>query len=96
MKIKPKKFSVNMVASFSSTIDIVIYKDEQDRLYRLRYIVDDEQHSYKEIEALYRVMRISQYAPEIIDGEIIGEYSDEFHVKVGNDIYVLQKNGEKR
>lgn len=93
MRIKPKKFSAGMAASFSGAIDIVIYRDEQDRLYRLRYIVDDGR--YEAIEALRRVIRISQYAPEIIDGEIIGEYFGEFHVKAGSDIYVFQKNAEK-
>ncbi len=94
MKINPTKFSAGMVASFISVMDVVIYRDLQDRLYRLRY-VEEEQHSYNASETLRRVMCVSQFAPGIIDGEIIEERSDEFHVKVGSDIYVLQKNAEK-
>lgn len=91
MDIKPTKFSAGMIASFITAMEVVIYRDLQDRLYRLRY-VDNEGHSYNGIEELYRVMCVSRYAPEIIDGEIIEERSDEVHVKVGSDIYVLQKN----
>ncbi len=96
MKIKPTKFSVGMAASFTGAMDVVIYRDLKDRLYRLRY-VDDERHSYNAnaIEVIRRVMCVSRYAPEIIDGEIIEECSDEFHVKVGSIIYVLQRNAEK-
>lgn len=94
MKIKVTKFSAGMVASFISMMDIVIYRDLHDRLYRLRY-VEEELHSYNASEMLRRVMCVSQFAPGIIDGEIIEERSDEFHVKVGSVIYVLQKNAEK-
>lgn len=68
MDIKPTQFSAGMAASFSGAMDTVVYRDEQDRLYRLRY-VDDERHSYNAnaIEVIRRVMCVSRFAPEIID-----------------------------
>lgn len=90
MNIRLAKVSVREALSFPGTMDIVFYKDENNRLYRLRYV--NNMHCEDVIETLHRVMCASKYAPEIIDGEITMENLDEVYAKMGRDVYVLQKN----
>lgn len=92
MKIKLTKISTREAASFPGSIDIVFYKDEMGRLYRLRYV--DNNMPRDVIEALHRVMCVSKYAPEIIDGEITMDGTGDVGVKMWGNIYVLQKNAE--
>ncbi len=92
MKIRLTKVSVREAASFPGAMDIVFYRDEEGRLYRLRYV--NNMHCEDVIEALHRVMCVSRYAPEIIDGEITMENPGEVNAKMGRDVYVLQKNAE--
>ncbi len=86
------KISIREAASFPGAMDIVFYKDERGGCYRLRYV---DNNAYRTvIESLHRVMCVSKYAPEIIDGEIAWENSEEVNIKMGRDIYALQKNAE--
>ncbi len=94
MKIKLTKFSTGLAASFPGAMDIVFYKDEEGKHFRLKY-VDKEVSSTTFIESLHRVMCVSSYAPEIIEGEVNKESSDEVNIKVGRNIYFLQKNAER-
>lgn len=92
MKIRLTKVSIREAASFPGAMDIVFYEDENRRLYRLRYVDNNAPGTI--IESLHRVMCVSKYAPEIIDGDITRESADEVNVKIGRDSYVLQKNAE--
>ncbi len=92
--LKLTKISEQEAASFPAAIDIVFYKDEKERAYRLRY-ADNLKRYPDPIESLHRVMCVSKYAPEIIEGEIIGDNSDEVRIIADSDLYVLQKNAEK-
>lgn len=92
MKIKLSKVSVREALSFPGAMDIVFYEDGKGRLYRLRYV--DNKIPCDIIESLHRVMCVSKYAPEIIDGEITVENQNEVNVKMDRDVYVLQKNAE--
>lgn len=80
-------------------MDMVFYKDEANRLYRLfkvPLISDTEE------EALIKATCLSKYAPDIIDGEIIEDNPEEVHIQLGRNnsgdalagVYVLQKNAE--
>lgn len=93
MRIRLTKVSVREAVSFPGAIDIVFYRDEKGALYRLRY-TDRGIPSLTFIESLHRVMCLSKYAPEIIDGEIVMDDPDEINVKMDKDIYNLKKNAE--
>ncbi len=93
MEIKLTKNSTRLAASLPGVMDIVFYKDEKGRLYRLRY-VDNVMPPVSISESLHRMMCVAKYAPEIIQGKIIWEHSEDVHVKMGDDIYVIQKNAE--
>ncbi len=88
--MKFTKFSTTEVPSFLGAIDIVFYKDENNGLYRLRY-VDPVFRDPSPIMSLHRTMCVSKYAPEIIEGEAIRENSDEVHVKIENEITSFKK-----
>ncbi|HEY9247422.1 MAG TPA: hypothetical protein VIO11_11295 [Candidatus Methanoperedens sp.] len=78
-------------------MDVVFYKDETDRLYRLRKVplISDTEY-----EALIKATCLSKYAPDLIDGEIIEDNPEEIHIRVDRNnsgdalagMYVLQKN----
>lgn len=93
MRIRLTKVSVREAVSFPGAIDIVFYRDEKGALYRLRH-TDRGIPSLTFIESLHRVMCLSKYAPEIIDGEIVMDVPDEINVKMDKDIYNLKKNAE--
>lgn len=93
-KLRLTKFSISEAASFPGAMDIVFYKDDNNGLYRLRY-VDIVNRFLDPIESLHRAMCISKYAPEVIEGEVIGENSDEVRIIAESDLYVLKKNAEK-
>lgn len=93
-KLKLTKFSISEAASFPGSMDIVFYKDIKNGLYRLRY-ADNLKRYPDPIESLHRAMCVSKYAPEVIEGEVIGENSDEVRIIAESDLYILQKNAEK-
>jgi hypothetical protein len=94
MRITLTKFSVGQALSYPGTMDMVFYKDENSRLYRLRY-VDNGIPTESVIQAMHRVMCVSEYAPSTIEGEIIDEFSDEIRIKAGSDVFVFQRNAER-
>jgi len=69
---------------------VVFYNDENNKTYRLKH-VDDNTFPITTIESLHRAMCVSKYAPEIIEGEIIGEDPNTVRVKIDSSVYVLQK-----
>jgi len=79
-------------------MDVVFYKDEADKLYRLLKVPAISGSTY---EALSMATCLSRYAPDIIEGETIEDYPKYIHIRVnGNNsgdvigVYELQKNAE--
>jgi len=50
-------------------MDIVFYKDKDDKLYRLRYLKSRAEDHMTEFTKMGIFMCISKYAPDIIEGE---------------------------
>jgi len=79
-KIKLTYFSTREAASFPGPVDVVFYNDENNKTYRLKH-VDDNTFPITTIESLHRAMCVSKYAPEIIEGEIIGGIQIQLELK---------------
>lgn len=93
MNIKLIKVSVRVAMSIIPN-DIVFYKDETDKLYRLRYLKSAIYETSDQLEILGRMVCISKYATDTIEGEIIEDGTDQVHVKTERGIYILDKNAE--
>ncbi len=76
-------------------MDMVFYKDENDKLYRLRYLKSAIYETTDQIEILGRLMNVSKYATDIIEGEVVEDSPAELHIKAERGIYIFQKNAEK-
>lgn len=82
-------------------IDIVFYKDEDNKLYRLLKVPIT---AYDEFDALEIAACKNRYAPDIINGEIVEDGPKEIHIRVDRidsdnynyctGIYKFQKNAE--
>lgn len=94
MNITLTKTSVREAMSLIP-IDMVFYKDKDDKLYRLRYLKSAFEDYLSELDKLRIFVFISRYAPDILEGEIVQDNRDEVHVKAERGIYILQKNAEK-
>ncbi len=75
-------------------MDMVFYKDEKDKVYRLRYLKSAIYETSDPIEILSRLVSVSKYAPDTLEGEIVEDSSKEVHIKTDRGIYLLQKNAE--
>lgn len=94
VNIKLTKTSVREAMSLIP-MDMVFYKDRDDKLYRLRYLKSAFEDYLDQIAILHKLVCISKYAPDILEGEIVEDSPDEVHVKTERGIYILQKNAEK-
>ncbi len=94
MKVKLTKTSVK-VAMGLVPMDMVFYKDENDKLYRLRYLKSAIFETTDQLEILGRLVNISKYATDIIEGEVVEDSPAELHIKAERGIYIFQKNAEK-
>lgn len=94
MNVKLIKTSVREAMSLIP-MDMVFYKDKDDKLYRLRYLKSAFEDYLDQLEILHKWACISKYAPDILEGEIIEDTHAEVHVKADCGIYILQKNAEK-
>ncbi len=94
MKVKLTKTSVK-VAMGLVPMDMVFYKDKNDKLYRLRYLKSAIYETTDQIEILGRLMNVSKYATDIIEGEVVEDSPAELHIKAERGIYIFQKNAEK-
>jgi bifunctional DNA-binding transcriptional regulator/antitoxin component of YhaV-PrlF toxin-antitoxin module len=74
--------------------DMVFYKDEEDKIYRLRYLKSAIYETSDQIEILSRLVLISKYAPDTLEGEIVEDSSKEVHIQTDRGIYIFQKNAE--
>jgi hypothetical protein len=94
MSIKLIKVYVGEIIGVIAT-DMVFYKDECGKLYRLRYLKSMFDEYLSQIDRLKIFACISKYAPDILDGEIVQDNNDEVHIKTERGIYILEKNAEK-
>lgn len=94
MKVKLTKTSVKVAMSLIP-MDMVFYKDENDKLYRLKYLKSAIFETVDQAEILDRIVNISKYATDIIEGEVVKDSLDEIHIKAECGIYIFQKNAEK-
>ncbi len=94
-EIKLNKYGdVREEPGWPGPVDIVLYKDDKGKLYRLKF-VDDGQIT-DVVQVLHRVMCVGKHAPETIEGKIIFENADEIRIlSKENKIYGIQKNAEK-
>ena len=93
IKIKLTKESEKLAMSLFMPVEIVFYKDESGKHYRLETIHDGHENEIG--NAFHLAMHISNFAPEIIEGKISKDYEEVIHVKVNEKTYVLEKNAEK-
>jgi len=78
--------------------DIVFYKDENNRIYRL---MKTPHIGYSEMDFLDMAVNKAKYAPEIVEGDIVDENDKEIRIRsdrkdneIDNGIYVFMKNAE--
>lgn len=93
MNIKLTKESTKIAMSLFSPVELVFYKDEAGKLYRLETIRDG--HENEMSNAFKLAMHISNFAPEVIEGKIIKDYPTRIFVKIGKKTFVLDKDAEK-
>lgn len=94
MSIKLIKVYVGETIGVIAT-DMVFYKNEDSKLYRLRYLKSLFDEYLSQVDRLKIFACISKYAPDILDGEIVQDNNDEVHIKTERGIYILEKNAEK-
>lgn len=76
-------------------MDMVFYKDETDKSYRLRYLKSAIFETTNQLEILGRLANVSQYATDIIEGDVVEDTPSELHIKGERGIYIFLKNAEK-
>lgn len=91
--MKLTKVAVRMAMGLIPT-DMVFYKDEKDKLYRLRYLKSAVYETSDPLEILSRLVFISKYAPDTLKGEIVEDSIKEVHIKTERGIYIFQKDAE--
>ena len=91
--MKLTKVAVRVAMGLIPT-DMVFYQDEKDKVYRLRYLKSAVYEISDPIEILSRLVLISKYAPDTLEGEIVEDSSKEVHIKTDRGIYIFQKNAE--
>lgn len=90
--MKLKLESIKQAVSFPAAVDVVFYKDDEGRLYRLRYIEDNRPRNTA--ESLHRIMLLGEHAPKEIVGRVIFENKGELRISGGREIYHIQKNAQ--
>jgi hypothetical protein len=94
MNMKLSKFYVGEIIGIIAT-DMVFYKNEDGKLYRLRYLKSPFDEYLNQIDRLEIFACIAKYAPDILEGEIVQDNNIEVHIKTERGIYILDKNVEK-
>ena len=98
-RIKLFKTNIRVAESIYLPVDIVYYKEEKDDIakYRLLRIINEVFLKMSEDWGLGITMlsTLRNYAPDIIEGEIIKHYYKDVHIKTDDDsIYVVVKDAE--
>lgn len=92
MKLKLDK--IRRAVSFPAVIDMVFYKDGEENLYRLLRI--REKSVRTELETFHHVMCLGQYAPEVIEGEVILDSERQMEIMDKDEkVYYIEKNAEE-
>ena len=95
-EIKLELHDVRMAMSFPAVMDIVFYKDENNKLYRLYCIKYAKPKKEDFTQTFDRLICMGRYAPQIIKGKIIQENERDLKIRAENgDIYEVFKNAEK-
>ena len=94
--IKLELHDVRTAMSYPAVMDIVFYKDEKGKLYRLYHIHYAEPKKENFDQSFNRLICLGSYAPKFIEGKIIQENEREFKIRAKNgDTYEVFKNAEK-
>jgi hypothetical protein len=94
--IKLELHDVKQAVSFPAVMDIVFYKDEKNKLYRLYHIAYAKPKKENYTQTFNRLVCLGNYAPKIIEGKIVQENKHGLIIKDKNgDIYDIHKNAEE-
>lgn len=88
---------ISRVAMSLIPYDIVFYKDDDERLYRLMGVPHVE---HSEMNPLEMSANKNKYAPEVVEGDVVSEDDKEISIRLdrngnNNGVYRFTKNAEE-